>query len=260
MATFLFDETVFGPVKSRRFGVSLGINLLPVNGKVCTFDCLYCECGLNKDAKQQKPELPNRKAVYQHLETKLISMGATGVLPDVITFAGNGEPTIHPDFLPIVEDTILLRNKYAPLSQITVLSNSLQLTNPNVSRALELVDKSVLKLDSAVQLTFDTLNRPQQKVNVNDVVSNLAKFSGKVVLQTLFCSGTVDGEFFDNSTPFEVEEWKKAIKIINPESVMIYTFSRDTPLETLSKTSNCRLTEIANEVEALGVKVDLTLS
>ena len=187
-------------------------------------------------------------------------MRATGELPDVITFAGNGEPTIHPDFLYIVEDTIQLRNKYAPLSHITVLSNSLQLTKPNVSRALELVDKSVLKLDSAVQQTFDILNRPQQKVYVNDVVSNLAKFSGKVVLQTLFCSGAVDGKFFDNSTPFEVEEWKKAIKIIMPESVMIYTFSRDTPLETLTKTSNRRLTEIANEVEALGVKVDLTLT
>ncbi len=260
MATFLFDQIVFGPVQSRRLGVSLGINLLPVNGKICSFDCIYCECGLNEDGKVEKPHIPTRTEVFQALESKLQAMQNDGRLPDVITYAGNGEPTLHPDFSAIINDSIQLRNTYAPNSGITVLSNSMHLNKPEVVEALKRVDKSVLKLDSAIQETFNIINRPQRPVNVEEVIEWLEHFNGTFILQTLFCKGTVNGKFFDNTSDPEVYEWLEAVKKVKPAAVMLYTFSRDTPLDTLEKCSNERLKAIAQMVEDAGFKTELTLS
>ena len=124
MSTILFSEIVFGPVHSRRLGTSLGINLLPYDGKLCSFDCIYCECGLNKDFRT-KTKLPNRENVRLALSDKLNSLKTEGIELDVITFAGNGEPTMHPDFHTIIDDTIELRDRYYPNSKISVLSNGM---------------------------------------------------------------------------------------------------------------------------------------
>lgn len=258
MGTFLFNETIFGPVISRRLGVSLGINLLPNNGKICSFDCVYCECGLNKEGKVTKPKLPTREAVVDQLEAKLLEMKKNHQLPDVITFAGNGEPTIHPQFSEIIDDTICLRNKYAPDSGISVLSNALHLTKPKVAEALLKVDQNILKLDSAVQETFDLINRPQNITSVENIIDNLAAFKGDIILQTLFCSGTINNKAFDNASAMEIEHYLNALNKIRPKSVMIYSFSRDTPFDTLEQTNNAVLQKIAKKVESLGLKAEVT--
>lgn len=258
MGTFLFDKTIFGPVISRRLGISLGINLLPNNGKICSFDCVYCECGLNKEGKIAKPKLPTRKTVQHQLEVKLLEMKKKKQLPDVITFAGNGEPTIHPEFAEIINDTLALRNKFAPNSGISVLSNALHLAKPGVEVSLLKVDQSILKLDSAIQETFDLINRPQNPTFVKDVIKNLTIFKGDLILQTLFCNGRVNNQTFNNASNIEIEHYLAALDEIRPKSVMIYSFSRDTPFETLEKTSHQVLQEIARKVESLGIKAEVT--
>ena len=169
MSTFLFDEIVFGPVKSRRLGVSLGINLLPVNRKVCNFNCVYCECGWTGDMKNNPGIIPSRQEVYKALDEKLSEMKENGRFPDVITYAGNGEPTLHPDFPGIIDDSIELRNKYCPDSGIAVLSNSTRINEPLIREALLKVDKNILKLDSAIPSTIETINCPLVKIDVDEI-------------------------------------------------------------------------------------------
>lgn len=258
MATFLFDKTVFGPVNSRRLGISLGINLLPNNGKICSFDCVYCECGLNKDGKTYQPQLPPRNKVAKELEYKLQEMTTSNALPNVITFAGNGEPTMHPEFSNIIDDTIHLRNKYAPKSNVSVLSNSMHLLKPGVSEALKKVDQSILKLDSAIQKTFELINRPQHKVSVRQIVQNLSDYKGKTIIQTLFCHGTINDIAFNNASSEELEAYLNALKKIEPQKVMIYTYSRDTPFQTLEKTPISTLQFIAKKVSSLGIEAEVT--
>lgn len=258
MATFLFDKTIFGPVNSRRLGVSLGINLLPTNGKICSFNCVYCECGLNKDGKAGKPHLPSKNEVTNKLEAKLLEMKKNKQLPDVITFAGNGEPTIHPDFFDIITDTVKLRDKFAPNSKISVLSNALHLSKSGVKDALLMVDQNILKLDSAIQATFDLINRPQKPTSVNSVIDALAAFEGDLIIQSLFCSGTINNIPFDNSNETEIDKYLVALDTIRPKSVMIYSFSRDTPFDTLKQADNKTLLDIAKKVESLGIKAEVT--
>ncbi len=260
MATFLFDSIVFGPVKSRRLGTSLGINLLPTNGKICSFDCVYCECGLNKDGKTASPHLPSQTEVKSALEAKLSEMTAKGEVPDVITFAGNGEPTLHPEFYSIIQDTVRLRNQYFPKAKVSVLSNAMHLQKQSVIDGLAMADNRILKLDSAVQQTFNTLNRPQKPTSTETIVELLASLPFSFILQTLFCKGSAEGIHFDNTTTDEVDKWLEAVKKTSPASVMIYTFSRDTPLDTLEKASNDFLQATANQVRSLNIPVELTLS
>lgn len=259
MATFLFDKTIFGPVKSRRLGISLGINLLPNNGKICSFDCVYCECGLNKDGKAKHPKLPTRKEVADQLEQKLLEMQSTNVLPDVITFAGNGEPTLHPEFAGIIDDTIQLRDGLAPKSRVSVLSNALHLSTTGVADALKKTDQSILKLDSAIQKTFDLINKPRKYVQVKGVIESLANFRGDTIIQTLFCEGTIDGIPFNNASDTEIEAYLEALQKIQPKSVMLYTFSRDTPYDTLIRTPHETLQLIAKKVASLGIEAEVTL-
>jgi wyosine [tRNA(Phe)-imidazoG37] synthetase (radical SAM superfamily) len=259
MATFLFDEIIFGPVKSRRLGVSLGINLLPVNKKLCNFNCIYCECGWTRDVEITASRPPSREEVYKALDLKLSELKAKNHAPDVLTYAGNGEPTLHPDFPGIIDDTLSLRNKYFPGARIAVLSNSTTISDPRVKAALLKVDQNILKLDSALESTIKLHNQPQVNINVNELIDNLVSFNGKVIIQTLFLRGTYHGKIIDNTTPSEIHAWLKAIKRIKPSEVMIYTISRDTPEGAiLNKVPLNELKKIAASVDSMGIRTQVS--
>jgi wyosine [tRNA(Phe)-imidazoG37] synthetase (radical SAM superfamily) len=249
MATFLFDQTIFGPLISRRLGISLGINLLPNDTKLCSFDCIYCECGWNPDRKLHPVVLPGRTQVQSQLRKKLTAMASDSQQPDVITFAGNGEPTLHPDFAAIIDDTIQLRDELSPKSKIAVLSNSTMLHKPSVVEALKKVDDNILKLDSGILETILLLNKPARKFVLETLVRHLKKFEGALIIQTMFLKGSFDGHLFDNTTELEIESWIRILQEIRPRSVMIYSIARDTPAENLIGIPLSRLREIGKRVE-----------
>jgi wyosine [tRNA(Phe)-imidazoG37] synthetase (radical SAM superfamily) len=259
MATFLFDDIIFGPVKSRRLGVSLGINLLPTKRKLCNFNCIYCECGWTTNPEKEVSHLPGRKDVFTALEQKLSEMKEKNQPPDVITYAGNGEPTLHPEFPGIIDDSITLRNRFFPLAHIAVLSNATTITNPQIKAALLKVDKNILKFDSAFDSTVKIHNQPQISLNVEELIKNLRGFKGKLIIQTLFLRGIYNGDVVDNTTPAELIAWLKAIERIKPAEVMIYTISRDTPDGgQLNKIPVKELRGIAAMVESLGIKTQVS--
>ena len=250
---FLFHEIVFGPVSSRRLGVSLGVNLLPVDRKCCNFDCLYCECGRNEQGSGLP--VPDRGDVYTALEDKLNAMQQAGQLPDSITFAGNGEPTIHPAFSGIIDDTISLRDRYATKSKISVLTNATMLHRQDVVKALKKTDLPILKLDSAIDATINLLNQPAKKIPVSVLVEQLQAFGNQCIVQTMFVQGAYCGQTVDNTTPVELDAWERAILAILPAQVMIYSIARDTPTDTLCKVSGSTLREIAMRIEKHGITV-----
>lgn len=255
--TILFHSTVFGPIHSRRLGVSLGINLMPADGKVCSFDCLYCEAGYNSQGKGEAG-LPSREKVAHDLREKLMQMRAEGVLPDVITFSGNGEPTLHPQFPQIIDDTLRLRDELAPDARVSVLSNSTMIDRPGVVAALKKVDNNILKLDSAVEETMQLLDRPNlHGFTVKNVVEQLRQFSGNAIIQTLFVRGEHDGRKIDNTTPEEVDALIEAYRKIQPREVMAYSIDRTTPEESLVKVPLEELQEIARRIEAAGIPVQV---
>ncbi|RLD66865.1 MAG: radical SAM protein [Bacteroidetes bacterium] len=253
MSTFLFDKIIFGPVRSRRLGVSLGINLLPNDSKYCTYDCVYCECGWTY--KNHKAKLHPRKEVYNALDNMLQKMLADGNPPDNITFAGNGEPTVHPDFEGIIEDTILLRDKYFPKAMISVLSNATQVHKASVMRALNKVDQNILKLDTANDDLFQVINRPTGKIDTRTIVERLKIFNGNLTIQTMFIRGSYQGQEFDNTTFEEVEKWIELLREIKPKNVMIYPIERGTPTSDLLKIPLKELEAIAERVRAIGLEV-----
>lgn len=258
MSTFLFDKIIFGPVKSRRLGVSLGINLLPTDLKVCSFDCIYCECGWTQKKQAGSTKLPPRTEVKEKLAGKLHEMQLAGELPDVITFAGNGEPTLHPDFSGIIDDTIELRDRFSPNARIAVLSNSTMLHKKTVFNALLKVDDNILKLDSAFEKTVQLLDCPKGDFNHKKVIDQLIAFNGQVIIQTMFVRGIFKNEIVDNTTESEISAWIELIKKINPSQVMIYTIDRDTPLETLEKVPLSELNAIAGKLTGAGFKVQVS--
>lgn len=258
MITVLFHESVFGPVNSRRLGTSLGINLLPNDGKVCSFDCIYCEVGYNSQGSG-KSGIPKREHVKKLLDKKLKEMSDKGENLDVITFAGNGEPTVHPQFREIVSDTIKLRDRYFPAAKVSVLSNSSFLGNEKVVEALKMVDNNILKLDSAISRTMTLLNAPVNKnVMPEGIITDIKQFNGKCILQTLFVRGEHNGQKVDNTTDKEIDALIAAYKEINPEEIMIYSIDRATPEENLEKISAEELGRIADRISksGLNVKVD----
>jgi wyosine [tRNA(Phe)-imidazoG37] synthetase (radical SAM superfamily) len=253
MATFLFDDIIFGPVRSRRFGVSLGINLLPEGYKMCTFNCIYCECGWTNKNQTSYHQLPKRKEIYSHLEEKLAGMQSAGDYPDNITFAGNGEPTIHPEFASAVDDTIELRNKYFPKAGIAVLSNSTMLHKEEVFNALKKVDNNVLKLDTVIESTYKVLNQPYSDVSLQTIINNIKRFEGSQIIQTLFIRGLFHGTLIDNTSEQEITAWLKIIKEISPRYVMVYPIARDTPVAGLEKIAKTELDKISARVQALSI-------
>ena len=236
----------------------MGVNLLPTDSKVCSFDCIYCECGWTPRKREQKAVLPTRERVRQELELKLGVMIESGELPDVITFAGNGEPTLHPEFEGIIDDTIELRNRLTPRTRIAVLSNATMLHKPGVVRALLKVEDNIQKLDSAIEDTIRKIDCPASNYRLNQVVENLKSFNGKVIIQTLFLKGNFKGEIIDNTTEEELTEWMKLLTEIKPSQVMIYTIERDTPATGLEKVKLTDLQKIAERVRAIGFEVQVS--
>ena len=248
MPTFLFDQTIFGPVNSRRLGISLGINLLPTDSKLCSFDCIYCECGWNPEKGTVKAILPTRIEVQRMLREKLTEMKNGGELPDVITFAGNGEPTMHPAFTAIIDDTLLIRNELCPGARIAVLSNSTMLHKPAVVAALKKIDDNILKLDSGFAETIRILDQPVGRFDLQSVINNIKQFDGQLILQTMFIRGQFEGHTIDNTTEEELTAWIEVLQQIRPRLVMIYTIARDTPANDLRKVSTEELETIAERV------------
>lgn len=253
MSTVIYPSPIFGPVHSRRLGVSLGINLLPEDGKVCSFDCIYCECGFNKDRRPTKT-LPSRHEVFEALESRLKDMKANGPKPDVLTFAGNGEPTMHPEFPEIIDDVRMLRDRYFPEAKISVLSNATQILKPKVFEALKKVDNNILKLDTVNPDYIQEVDRPNGHYNVEAIIDKLKAFEGKVIIQTMFMKGTMNGRDVSNLSDGFVQPWLKAVKDIAPEKVMIYTIDRETPDHDLKKASHEELDHIVDLLKKEGIE------
>ena len=259
MSTFLFDQIVYGPVKSRRLGISLGINLSPVNGKRCTFDCIYCECGLNEERRTSTPA-PLRKEVRQALTQKLTEMNTEGLHPDVITFSGNGEPTMHPDFAGIIDDTIEIRNRLCPETKVAVLSNSTMLHKEEVVQALCKADENLMKLDAVKDDLIAQIDQPEiRDFTAEKLIGQLIRFHGKLIIQTIFLTGEQNGVRIDNTRDENVTPWIEALKKIRPAKVMIYTINRDTPVKTLQKTPVETLEKIAEKVRQAGFDVSISI-
>lgn len=250
--SIIFPSPIFGPIHSRRLGVSLGINLLPADGKVCSFDCIYCECGFNKDHRPSG-KLPTREEVRIALENKLKEMQAEGIAPDVFTFAGNGEPTAHPHFPEIIDDTLALRDRYFPQARVSVLSNSTFLSRSAVCEALNKVDNNILKLDTVDEEYIRLVDRPNGKYAVSDIIEKLKAFKGNCIVQTMFMKGSYQGKDVDNTTDKYVLPWIEAVKAIAPRQVMIYTIDRETPDHDLEKATHEELDRIVSLLEAGGL-------
>ncbi len=252
MSTIIYPSPIFGPVHSRRLGISLGINLLPADGKVCSFDCIYCECGFNEDHRPSLP-LPSREEVAEKLEQKLKQMVSEGQLPDVLTFAGNGEPTCHPHFPEIINDTIRLRDKYCPEAKVSVLSNSTMIHRKSVHDALMLVDNNILKLDTVSQEYINKVDHPNGTYDVEKIIEHMKAFNGHIIIQTMFMRGECKGESVDNTGEEFVSLWLEAVKNIKPQQVMIYTIDRETPAQGLLKATHEQLDAIRDRVIAAGI-------
>lgn len=260
----LFGEIAYGPIRSRRLGVSLGVELMPLEHKLCTFNCVYCECGWNE--KVQKPKLPTREEVREALERNLSAFSCqpsefscqTAEL-DVITFSGNGEPTLHPDFKGIIEDTIELRDKYCPKAKVSVLSNSTQLGRPDVVEALRLCDNRILKLDSATDEMMRRIDMPVNgELDVKTIIGWLKVFEGDFILQTCFLRGEHAGKRIDNTSEAELAAWYKAVEELRPKQIMIYVIDRKTPEERLEKIGREEMERIAKPLIDRGFDVSIS--
>lgn len=257
--TILYPSPIFGPVRSRRLGISLGINLMPADGKVCTFDCIYCECGLNAE-RRPKSKIPTREAVAEALEVRLRQMVADDEIPDVLTFAGNGEPTSHPDFAAIISDTITLRNRYCPKAKVTVLSNGTNLHRKDVVQALLSVDNNIQKLDTVSREYTHLLDRPvRADYDPMVVAEQMIQFKGHVIVQTMFLTGTdKQGHDVDNTGSDFIDPWIETVKRISPSQVMIYTIDRETPVQSLCKAPVGVLDAIAERLRNEGLAVSVS--
>ena len=257
MQTVLFHSTIYGPIHSRRLGMSLGINLMPNDGKICSFDCLYCEAGFNAQGAG-KDGVPTRETVKRQLKRKLEEMKEQGQTLDVITFSGNGEPTLHPEFKKVVEDVLRLRTQYFPNAKVSVLSNSTMAGKPAVADALRKVDNNILKLDSAMPRTFRVLNRPVSPNCLPEgVIADLKQFGGQCVVQTIMVRGEYNGERIDNTTDDELDALLSAYLQIRPREVMLYSIDRKTPAEHLEKVSKEELERIAQRFRDSGITVQV---
>ena len=257
MSTSLFDGIIFGPIKSRRLGISVGINLLPEGNKLCNFNCIYCECGWNK-INNKNSRFHTRLEVKDALNKKLAEIKKESIIPNAITFSGNGEPTMHPDFAGIIADTIELRNHYFPDAKVSVLSNGTLAHKESVFNALGKADQAILKLDSAIDSTVKLIDNPQFEYDITQVIDAYKAFNGNMILQTMFLRGYCNGKKLDNTTENEIGLWIDVVQQIKPKEIMIYTIDRDTPAEGLEKIPLYELEQIANRVRLLGYKVQVS--
>lgn len=226
-----FDEIVFGPIYSRRLGSSLGVNVLPSKGKLCNFDCVYCECGWNKDGAVADRRFPTLEEVEAALTSKMQKAAAEGVAVDSITFSGNGEPTMNPDFAEIIDVTLRLRDEYFPDAKVSVLSNATLLGREKVAQALKKVDNPILKIDASSQCLVEKINKPVGAYKLADVLEHLKNFEGDFILQTMF----LRSQDFDTVASGALEAWIEIVRMLKPRQVMVYTIDRETPDKSLQK-------------------------
>lgn len=255
MSTFLWDSIAFGPIHSRRLGQSLGINLLPNDVKICSFDCLYCECGWTLEKRLDALSYPAATLVLQAIKQKLVACQKEHTAIDSITFSGNGEPTLHPEFPEIIDGLLHLRNQFYPQAAITVLSNATQLSKPAIATALKRIDNPILKLDAGNQSMLNLVNNPTYPIDFTTLVEDLCAFDGNIIIQTLFFRGTHEGVAFDNSMEPNLSDWLETLQKIKPKNVMIYSLDRDTPAAQLQACSKAELESIALKVQAQGLNV-----
>lgn len=253
METFLFDSIIVGPIHSRRLGTSLGVNLLAPDSKLCNFNCIYCECGWN--GAHGTGAFNPYDRVVPALEARLQAMAAEANLPDVITFAGNGEPTLHPEFDRIIDATLNLRDRYAPKTDIAVLSNATRIDRETVRKALLRVDRNILKFDSAIDATVQRINQPQNDRTVAETIELLQRFERCLVVQTMLLRGDYGGHRIDNTTPEEVEAYLDAIRQIQPSEVMLYTIDRNTPADDLQKVPYEEMEAIADRIREMDLDI-----
>ena len=257
MPTFLFSEHVFGPIKSRRLGSSLGINLLSVHQKVCNFDCVYCECGSSHPLAKEEHIFVDKTEFQQLLKKRLKECVEQNIPIDAITFAGNGEPTLHPQFLSITNYVVKLRDAYFPNAEIAVLTNGVTLKNKRIREALKKVDKAIVKLDAGSDIFINKIDQPKRKLKISKLLEEIANFDGELIVQTMFLKGTLNGEVIDNSSGDELEEWLKHIRTVRPKEVMLYSIDRDTPIDTLERVPKKNLEKIAERIHAMGIKTQV---
>jgi len=252
----IFYTNIVGPIHSRRLGISLGVNLLPKDGKVCSFDCLYCECGWNKDHRGGK--FPEASDVIAQLETKLQQMKSEGAGLDVITFAGNGEPTLHPQFAAVIDRTLEMRDQYYPAAKVSVLSNATRMTQPEVHAALLKVDNNILKIDGAYDATIHQIDQPvDSRYSVRQIVEGMKSFEGQLIVQTMFVRGEHEGRKVDNTTPEEVAAWCDLMREIHPHQIMVYSLDRPTPEPNLIRVSKEEMAQLVAPLVAEGMNVSI---
>ncbi len=249
----LREDTVFGPIFSRRLGSSLGINLLPREGKICSFDCIYCECGWNRDGLADK-RIPSADEVRSALEAKLSGLAERHTKIDSITFSGDGEPTLNPEFPRIIDDTLGLRDRYCPGTKVSVLSNATRVHIPEVLRALRKVDNPIMKIDAPTDELVQKINRPAPGYSLQRVVEALRGFEGDFVLQTMFLSCP----YFDSSSPEVLDGWKRIVRKLRPRGIMVYTIDRPTPEQGLEKFSGERMRELVADLIEEGFDISIS--
>jgi len=257
MSTVIYDSPIFGPIHSRRLGISLGINLLPKGGKFCSFDCIYCECGLNSERRTKNP-LPTADEVVDGLKEKLQTLRQEGIVPDVLTFAGNGEPTLHPHFPEIVDRVREVRDNLCPSARMSILSNATQIRRPEIREALMHFDNSILKLDTVCPTYINNVDRPQGHYDVEEQIQCLALLGDKCIIQTMLMRGKYEGLDLDNTTEAYVLPYLEALKRIKPRAVMLYTLDRETPVSGLEKASPEAMNAIAERIRELGIEVKVS--
>ncbi len=256
MATILFHHIIFGPIKSRRLGNSLGVNLLPKDGKICSFDCIYCECGWNKDGRADNV-IPPKEAVFEQMRSTFGRLHDEGTPVDTITFSGNGEPTLHPDFPEIIDFTLKMRDEYFPKAAVSVLSNATMIWKKEVREALMKVTNPILKIDSGLEEYIRIIDQPVGEYSLEKVIENLRLFEGNFILQTMFLKGVVDGRLIDSTAPESYEPWQKIALDLRPREVMMYTLDRETPAAGLKKVTAEEMEAIAAPLKAAGLKVQI---
>ncbi|MDL2261986.1 radical SAM protein [Bacteroidales bacterium OttesenSCG-928-I21] len=255
MATFLFDKIVFGPIKSRRLGNSLGVNILCANSKHCNYNCVYCECGWTG---VQKNKLPTAQQVANELEKYFKYLTDESIKPDVITFAGNGEPTLNPQFNEIINETIRIRDIYATDVNIAVLSNATQLQNPKTVEAMNKIELPILKIDTTNQSEFELINAPVDSIRINTIIEQISSKINNPIIQTMFFKAKFDKYSFDNTKSEHLEKFFDVLKKISPKMVMIYSVDRDTPMKNIERIDIVKMQEIGNEIKKMGFNTIVT--
>ena len=247
-----FDDIVFGPIFSRRLGSSLGVNILPSKGKLCNFDCVYCECGWNKDGIAER-RFPTLAEVEEALEAKMSTAVKEGVPVDSITFSGNGEPTMNPEFPEIIDATLRMRDKYYPHAKVSVLSNAFLAGREAVAEALKKVDNPILKIDASSDELIAKINKPCGPYRLEKVVESLERFEGNFVLQTMF----LKSPDFDTAAPEALAAWHAIVRRLRPRQVMVYTIDRETPDKSLAKYTVEEMAEFVGPLVEEGFDVQI---